>query len=93
MRVGGKHSYQIGDKNKVEQGRERRGEERVEVSGRSACSHAPTQLSEVLLDPTPGVLGDEGLDHAPRLLLVLDVGVDPGGGEARDKVHTDGRKK
>lgn len=35
-------------------------------------------MSEIIFYAVPGVFGDEGLDHAPWLLLVFHIGIDPG---------------
>ena len=37
-----------------------------------------TELSEIILYAAPGVFSDEGLDQAPRLLLILHIGVNAG---------------
>lgn len=76
MCVGGNCSYPIRDKNKVQA--KERGQGEVS-SGATVSKQLPhTQVSEIVFDATPGVFGDERLDHAPRLLLVFYVGVNPG---------------
>lgn len=76
MCVGGNCSYQIRDKNKVQA--KERGQGEVS-SGATVSKQLPhTQLSEIFFDATPGVFGDERLNHAPWLLLVFYIGVNPG---------------